>query len=538
MNTYSASYSPIARALAAASTLGLLAFLTACSGSVTVDTNWPSPTVPPTPWVSVEPISSFGVISAPGSVSINGVRYDTGAASVTMNGQPAFTTDLRTGHTVALRGNVEESGTRGTASQIEYEAAVVGPVEAVDASRHRVIVLGQTVLSNTDTIYDPRIATGSLDGVTVGSRVQISGFLNADGLIVATRIEPAEASAALQVSGRVAGLDLANQLFTLDRLTVDYGSTLVIDLPGGMPTEGLTVIVRGSLANGLLTAQAITGLPDAGFGMPNRRAHAGGWITRFASTSDFDINGQPVSASSSTAFVNGTAADLGTNVLVTIDGRVSSDGQRIRAQRVTFGRLPGSVVGQSYALTDFDDVAVSGGFKTDITGSSAFLVEVAAEAGLVNRLDVAQHESLLEIGIRSGAPYEVDTLEARVSLPALNRLTVIGLSYADLNNFTQTSLDLNVIGLSFVRGQALAIGSLTAAVNGASFADLDDIEPLQHATVNVSGASYVTLNMGEGSTLAGSVTGASSLQYYGTNVTVNVTTDATSTVRRLGDTRP
>jgi hypothetical protein len=305
-----------------------------------------------------------------------------------------------------------------------------------------------------------------------------------------------------------------------------------------MPTEGLTVIVRGSLANGVFTAQTITGLPDAGFGMPNRRAHTSGWITRFASASDFDINGQPVSASSSTAFVNGAAADLGTNVLVTIDGRVSSDGQRIWAQRVSFGRLPGSVVGQSYALADFDEVVVSGGFKTDIAGSSAFLVEISADAGLVNRLDVAQHGSLLEIGMQSGAPYEVDTLEARVGLPVLNRLTMIGLSYADLSNFTQTSLDLNVIGLSFVRGHALAIGSLTAAVNGASLADLDDIEPIQHATVNVSGASYMTLNMAPGSTLTGSVTGASRLQYYGTNVAVDVATDSSSSIARLGDTRP
>lgn len=538
MNKRHADHAPVARALETASVLGVLALLTACGG-VTVDADWDvAPPVPSPPWVASEPISSSGVISAPGSVSINGVRYETGAANVTMNGQPAFPSDLRAGHTIALQGAVDEGGTRGTANLIEYQAAVVGPVEAVDSSRQRAIVLGQTVVSNADTVYDSRIATGGLDGVAIGSRVQISGFLNADGLIVATRIEPAGANAALQVSNRVAGLDLANQLFALDRLTVDYGSSMVIDLPGGMPADGMAVVVRGSLVNGLLTAQAISSLPDPGFSMPNRRAHASGWITRFAATNDFDVNGQPVSASSATSFMGGTAASLGSNVLVTIDGRVSSDGQRIRAERVTFGRLPASSTGQTYAYTDFNEVAVSGGFKADILGSSAFLVETAADTKLVNRLNVAKRGSVLDIGIQPGAPYQTDTLEARVGLPVLNRLTLIGLSRADLSNFTQASLDLNVDGLSFLRGHALAVGSLTATVSGSSFVDLDDVEPIHHAAVNVSGASYVTLNMAAGSTLTGSVTGASRIQYYGTNVTVNVATDSASTIVRLGNARP
>lgn len=540
MTTYPvhSHYTTMARALATASALGLLAVLAACGGvSINADTNIGPPGPPSPPWTASEPISSFGVISSPGSVSINGVRYDTNAASVTMNGQAAFPADLRAGHVVALQGNVEEGGLRGSAHRIDYQAAVIGPVEAVDPARQRAIVLGQTVVSDADTAYDQRIATGDLAGVAIGSRVQISGLLNADGQIVATRIEPAEANAALQVSGRVAAVDLANQLFRLDRLTIDYGSTLVIDLPGGMPAEGDVIVVRGSLTNGLLIAQTITGLPDPGFGTPDRRVHASGWVTRLAAANEFEVNGQPVSTSSSTVFVNGTAADLGANVLVTIDGRVSSDGQRVKARSVTFGRRSASVVGRSYGLTDFDEVAVSGGFKTDITGGSPFLVEAAADAGLVDRLDVAQHGLLLEIGVRPGGSYQIDTLAARVRLPVLKRLTVTGLCRADLSNFTQSSLDLNVGGLSMLRGHALAIGRLTATVFGSGLLDLGDVEPIQSATVDISGASYVTLNLAPGSTLTGSVTGASSLQYYGTDVTVDVMTGGMSTVRRIGPTR-
>ena len=46
----------------------------------------------------------------------------------------------------------------------------------------------------------------------------------------------------------------------------------------------------------------------------------------------------------------------------------------------------------------------------------------------------------------------------------------------------------------------------------------------------MSGVSNATLNMDIGSSMTGSVAGPSTLFYYGTNITVNVTTDALSAI--------
>lgn len=533
MRAYKGSAHRARRIVAAASGLGLLGLLAGCGG-VSVDANI-GPNVPPNvPPITLEPISSLGVVAASGSISVNGVRYDTNSAIVTMNGQAALPADLRAGHTVAVRGSLESGGTRGDASRIDYQAAVVGPVEAIDAEHGQAIVLGQTVMTDSGTAY---AASGGLQAIQVGSRAQVSGFRDADGRIVATRIEAAGAGAALQVSGQVAGLDLANRLFVLDRLTVDYSNALVMNLAGGMPTAGAAVVVRGALANGLLRAETITDPPDPGFDTPDRRAHASGWVTQVGQ-GDFRIHGGRVTVNASTRYVQGTATDLRANAFVTVDGWVSGDGRSIRAQRVTFGRLPASTVGRSYAFTDFDEVSVSGGFDTEILGGSGYLVEVAADPDLIDRVDVSANGSRLEIGVRSGAPYQIESLEARVALPVLNRLSVTGLSMATVSNFEQASLDLRVGGLGILQGRALGIDRLTASVYGSGLLDLSGVQPIRHATLNVSGTSYVTLNMAEGSTLTGSVTGASGLQYYGTNVTVNVTKDITSTVTRIGDTRP
>lgn len=80
-------------------------------------------------------------------------------------------------------------------------------------------------------------------------------------------------------------------------------------------------------------------------------------------------------------------------------------------------------------------------------------------------------------------------------------------------------------------------------VSGVSLPDFGGIQPIGNANIDVSGVSQATLNLEFGSALAGSVstgqgTGVSTLFYYGTNITVNVTTDSQSRVTRLGDTRP
>ena len=87
------------------------------------------------------------------------------------------------------------------------------------------------------------------------------------------------------------------------------------------------------------------------------------------------------------------------------------------------------------------------------------------------------------------------------------------------------------------------IGDLTSTVSGVSVLDFGSIGPIGTANINVRGVSQAILNMGVGSTLAGSVmtgqgTGVSTLLYYGTNATLNVTTDSQSRITRLGDTRP
>ncbi len=482
-------------------------------------------------------LSAFGPITELNSATVNGIRYNTDATNVNINGLSANVSDLKLGQLVAIEGVVNFSNARGTANQIDYSATVIGPVEKIDAKLNRLLVMSQTVLTNADTVFDAAIDPGTFAGLALGATTQISGFLNADGDIIATRIEPDTTSTGVQLIGTVAGLDLDNMLFSIGRLIIDYSSATLIDLPAGMPSEGLLVIVRGSLTNGILVVSEIANISNLA-ATPGERVHLSGIVTRFASATDFDLNGFPMTTNANSVFVNGVAGDLKANVEITIDGEVSAAGDAVVANEVTIGRPVDDKSTQTFDFENFTNISVLGLSKVTVDQGLNFSVEVSVPT--LGNVQVTQNGDTITFGDNSNL-----FLNAFVTMPVLNRIDVEAGSIANvtLRDFDQTQMTVNVGGVSRLRGEGLQIGDLTASVSGVSLLDFGGIRPIGNANIDVSGVSQATLNMEVGSTLAGSVstgqgTGNSILFYYGTNVTTNVTTDGLSRLTRLGETRP
>ena len=488
-------------------------------------------------------LSAFGAITGLNSATVNGIRYDTNATNVTINGLPANVSDLKLGQVVALEGEVNFSDATGRADEIRYSASVIGTIENVDAALDRLMVMGQTVLINADTVFDPSIDPDTFAGLTAGATTQISGFRNDAGDIIATRIEPDTTSAGVQLIGTVAALDLANMLFSIDRLTVDYGSAIRIDLPMGMPANGLLVIVRGSLTKGILVVDEIASIDNLA-PTPGERTHFGGIVTRFASPTDFDLNGSPMTTNASTGYVNGVAGDLQANVEITIDGEVSSGGDTVLANEVTIGRPVNDRTTLTFDYTNFTNISVLGLSKVTVVQRPDFSVEVTADAGIVSDVQVTQTGDTVSFEPAFGNN-NARIFNAVVTMPVLHRIDVgaDALANVTLKDFDQMQMMVNIGGVSVLRGEGLMIGDLTSTVSGVSLLDFGDIRSIGNANIAVSGVSQARLNMAVGSTLAGSVrtgqgTGASTLFYYGTNVALNVTTDSLSRVTWLAGTKP
>jgi hypothetical protein len=520
-----------------ASYLGLL---TACSGGgVNVEISGPDIDPITLPWTD-EAITAHGVNTGQGQIIVNDIAYATSHATVTVNGRPGTLTDLRRGQVITINGTVHGGSFSGTADRIDYDARLIGPVESLDGSNNQLIVMGQTVISGPDTDFAAGIDPASYVGLSIGTNVEISGFARADGAILATRIAPIAGGTKLQLVGEVEDLDLANLLFTVNRLSVDYSGALAIDLPGGAPSNGMTVKMIGDLAGGRFVVETLGTAPALG-SVTGRRVQTAGLVTHFNSTRDFYVNHYAVATNSGTTFLNGDQGDLALNAELVVDGNVASNG-RVTADRITFGRLVARTETLSFALSDFDEIAVSTVFKVTVTQGDEFLVEVKIDDDQKHRVNVTQTGSRLNIALGAGSG-NIHTLHAFVTMPVLERIDVNGTVAVTLQDFEQEQMTVNLGGVSVLQGNALRIDRLTANVSGVSVLNLGNIRPIGYADIDVNGVSAATLNMDVGSTLTGTVgagqgTGISSLFYYGTNVNLDLTTGSMSSVQRLGPTRP
>ena len=304
----------------------LLSVVAGCGGGG-YDSTPPAGSPPPVGGIGRTGVA-MGPITTFGSVVVNGVRYETGSASIFVDDLPATESDLRVGQVVFIDGSVNSNLTTGTASEIRFDENVKGPVQSIDQAAGRIIVLGQTVLTGADTSFDDSIQPSSLAGLSVGDIAEVSGQTLADGSIVATRIEKKPTGTPFEVHGTVSNLDIANLRFSINALGVDYSAATLHDFPGGQIANGHPVEAKGTALdlNGRLAATRVEFEGNPISGSAGLYVEIEGFITRFVSAQDFDVAGVRVISNSSTVFEGGVAADLGLNIKVEVDGELNATG--------------------------------------------------------------------------------------------------------------------------------------------------------------------------------------------------------------------
>jgi len=277
-----------------------------------------------------------GAITGFGSVIVNGVRYSTAGAAITVDDQPGIESDLRVGQVVRVEGSVDAGGTTGTATRISYDDDVEGPIQSIDLDAGTLVVLGQTVRVGASTSFDDRISPRSLAGLAVGGRIEVSGLTTAGGVIEATRIEPKPASSAVELKGTATSVDTVARRLRIGEQQVDYSAAQLANFPSGQPANGDLVEVKGSVnGSGVLVAARLERRNASLAGTTDDSAEIEGLVTRFVSAADFDVSGQRVTTTASTVYENGTAASLALDANVEIEGGFDATG-RVVARKVQF----------------------------------------------------------------------------------------------------------------------------------------------------------------------------------------------------------
>src|SRR5882762_601221 len=277
---------------------------------------------------NLTPVLSTGTITGFGSIYVNGVHFQTSSATIRKNGRTAAESQLSVGQVARVKAQQNNTDETGAAESIDVDESVIGPIAAIDTATNMVTVLGQSVKINMGTSFSKDIQPADITGLKVGDVIGVSGLLDSSGNIVATRIELAGSGAELQVVGTVASLDTTAHTFKINALLVNYSSANLSGFTGGQPSDGDVVEVQGTMfdsATMTLTATHVerqqSEQEESG---NNGEVEREGLITRFVSATDFDVDGKPVTTTSSTMYRNGTAADLALNAKVEVEGTLNS----------------------------------------------------------------------------------------------------------------------------------------------------------------------------------------------------------------------
>ena len=202
---------------------------------------------------------TVGVITGFGSIYVNGVKYETDNASVEIDGVPSIETSLGIGDVITLQGTVNADGTTGVATAVsckdELEGYVLNTSSLLVDGTGSLNIMGQTVNVNQDTVFESD-TLASINDLAALDIVEVSGFPDGTGNILATRIETKDADEDVEVKGVISALDTTAQTFEIGSLSVDYSAAS--EVPANI-ADGLFVEVK--------TESTLTGDLSSGFVM-------------------------------------------------------------------------------------------------------------------------------------------------------------------------------------------------------------------------------------------------------------------------------
>lgn len=268
-----------------------------------------------------------GEITGFGSVLVNGIELDTDNSVIsTDDSEDVNESMLGVGMQVRVIAKLAQHRQNGIASFISFHAHIAGPVTLINLAESELVILGQVIKVDELTYF----VNTSFDSLQVGDFIEVSAVESVDGLL-ATRIKlvPA-AESEFRMRGTVSLLNETLQQFNIGDLLVDYSQAVV---EGQLANDALVRISNDTgVIDSVFIAEQVKVIEPLLQGEP---ANIAGFITRFRTHQDFDINDRPVMTNNMTMYQNGNANELGLNVRVRVFGR-HNEGGVIDASQIRF----------------------------------------------------------------------------------------------------------------------------------------------------------------------------------------------------------
>ena len=289
--------------------LSVLAFLSSCGGGGGIAGIDGSGSKPQT--------SVSGPINGFGSVIVNGTRFNTDDAQIYVGGVLSDEHELDVGDYVTVIGGTNEQG-EPVAQKVYYQPRLTGTVEWVDIEKRQFQILQQVIQVSENTVYSDTVFPATIEGISEGQRITVSGSSSTDYVIQASRVE-LSLNFETELSGVVEKLNALDKTFELGGLTINY-----VDVNDISPLRNnIYVTVTGDYAIGdSLHATRISYTMDFRQIQNIPSNQISGYVTNF-NENTFKIDNVPVQIFPSTTILNGDIEDIDNNTELRVVGRFS-----------------------------------------------------------------------------------------------------------------------------------------------------------------------------------------------------------------------
>ena len=296
-----------------------LAGLVALSGCESEDGSRASSSSNSTPQDNSSNSITTGTVDGFGSVMVNGIHFNTDGAAFSIEEKEGNQSDLSVGQVVEIIGSA--SNGEGKAISISYEQNLQGPVNSVDINAERFVALGQTILVDSLTIFE----NTSLDSLTVGEYVEISGVNDAEGNIRASYVGSRNKDDEyIELRGTLSNLNLDARTFNINSQTISYSDSTKLDFDGSIQ-NGMVVDVEGELSGSTLVATKIESEDDEH--IEGDELEIEGFVTALSvELSQFDMTGITIQYSDNTEFKHGTVSNIALNAALEVEGTINTAG--------------------------------------------------------------------------------------------------------------------------------------------------------------------------------------------------------------------
>jgi hypothetical protein len=351
---------------------------------------------------------NIGTITGFGSVFVNGVRFDDSGASVNDEDGARSLNDLRLGMVVRVQGSVNASGSA-TASSFAFDSELLGPVRSINTGSKTLVILGQTVVVDTNTVFDSSLPSG-FSSLQATQTIEVHGYLNPSAnTLQATFMELKNNPNRYKLSGTVTNLQSASKTFQIGQETINYNGVSATDIPPGVG-NGQLIRVRLTPSASNSGGELQAGSLRSGSGnLPsnNDRTNIEGLVSAVTSATQFSVDGVQVDARNA-SFTNGSAGLVaGARVEVKgalVSGTLVAAEVKVKQSNANSGGSGGGTSGgTSSGVPDTTEIELRGAVSNVNTNAKTFTVRGVQ----VNYAGGVLYENGTQANLSNGANVQV-----------------------------------------------------------------------------------------------------------------------------------